>query len=193
MLLFLLAILMVSKLRIPSAKKNQAMTEKRRMKLTLGLILLLALQLLREVHVTSVEVQRTLPDSIPQFAIQLLRHDIQRSRSIDTAPGDGPLGLIQADGSGIYYDEILGRLVRTVIATDGTVQGERVVMRGVRLWSWHDTYAPGLVEVQIVYRRHRDPGGRRRGGVGALRSSGPDLESLTLRFTQRARPGRRVF
>lgn len=42
-LLFLLSILMVSKLRFPSAKKKQAMTEKRRMKLTLGLILLLAL------------------------------------------------------------------------------------------------------------------------------------------------------
>ena len=161
--------------------------------LLVGLILLLAVNLLREVHITSVEVQRTLPDSIPQFAIQLLRHDIQRSRGTDTAPGNGPLGLEQTDGSHIYYDESLGQLVRTVVAADGTIQGERVVMRGVRLWSWHNTLAPGLVEVQIVYRRHRDPGGRRRGGLGALRDSDPDLKSLTLRFTQRARPGRRVF
>ena len=158
-----------------------------------GLILLLAINLLREVHITSVEVQRTLPDSIPQFAIQLLRHDIQRSRGTETAPGNGPLGLTLSDGSRVYYDESLGRLTRTVIDSDGTVQGERVVMRGVRLWSWHDTLAPGLVEVQIVYRRHRDPGGPRRGGVGSLRDPGPDLKSLNLRFTQRARPGRRVF
>lgn len=161
--------------------------------LLVGLILLLAVNLLREVHITAVEVQRTLPDSIPQFAIQLLRHDIQRSRGTETAPGSGPLGLAQPDGSRIYYDESLGHLIRTVIAADGTVQGERVVMRGVRLWSWHDTLAPGLVEVQIVYRRHRDAGGRRRGGVNALQDPGPDLKNLTLRFTQRARPGRRVF
>lgn len=161
--------------------------------LLVGLILLLAVNLLREVHITSVEVQRTLPDSIPQFAIQLLRHDIQRSRGTETAPGNGPLGLALSDGSRVYYDESLGRLTRTVIAGDGTVQGERVVMRGVRLWSWHDTLAPGLVEVQIVYRRHRDPGGRRLGGVSALQDPGPDFKSLSLRFTQRARPGRRVF
>lgn len=158
-----------------------------------GLILLLSVNLLREVHITSVEVQRTLPDSIPQFAIQLLRHDIQRSRGTETAPGNGPMGLTQPDGSRIYYDESLGRLIRTVIATDGTVQGERVVMRGVRLWSWHDTFAPGLIEVQIVFRRHRDPAGRRLGGVSALQDRGPAFKSLTLRFTQRARPGRRVF
>lgn len=161
--------------------------------LLVGLILLLAVKLLREVHITSVEVQRTLPDSIPQFAIQLLRHDIQRSSGTETAPGNGPLGLRQPDGSRIYYDETLGRLVRTVIAADGTMQGERVVMRGVRLWSWHNTFAPGLIEVQIVYRRHRDPGGARRGGVSALQDPDPDLENLTLRFAQRARPGRRVF
>jgi len=161
--------------------------------LLVGLILLLAVNLLREVHITSVELQRTLPDSIPKFAVQLLRHDIQRSRGTETAPGNGPLGLTQSDGSRIYYDESLGRLVRTVIAADGTVRGERVVMREVTLWSWHNTFAPELVEVQVVYRRHRDPGGRRLGGVSALQDPGPDLESLTLRFTQRARPGRRVF
>ncbi|MDP7423084.1 MAG: CDP-diacylglycerol--serine O-phosphatidyltransferase [bacterium] len=42
-LLFLLAILMVSKLSFPSAKKPQAKTEKRRVKLILSLLLLLAL------------------------------------------------------------------------------------------------------------------------------------------------------
>lgn len=161
--------------------------------LLVGLILLLAIQLLGEVQVSSVEVQRTLPDSIPQFAIQLLRNDIQRSSGIETAPGNGPLGLRQPDGTRIYYDETLGRLVRTLIAADGSIQGERVVMRNVTLWGWHNTFAPGLIEVQIVYRRHRDPRPRRLGGVGALRDPGPQPQNLTLRFTQRARPGRRVF
>ena len=161
--------------------------------LLVGLCLVLAVQLLREVHLTTVEVQRALPDSVPQFAIQLLRHDIQRSRGTETPPGNGPLGLTQSDGSRIYYDETVGRLVRTVVANDGTILGERVVMRGVRLWSWHDSLMPGLVEVQIAYQRHREPGTRRRGGVQSLQDSGSELETLTLRFTQRARPGRRVF
>lgn len=161
--------------------------------LLVGLILLLAVQLLGEVHINSIQVQRTLPDPVPQFAIQLLRSDIQRSSSTETAPGNGPLGLGLPDGSRIYWDETLGRLVRTVIAADGTVQGEREIMRGLTLWSWHNSYASGLVEVQILYHRHRTPGGRRRGGTGALRESSPELASLTLRFAQRAKPGRRVF
>lgn len=161
--------------------------------LLVGLILVLAVQLLREVHLTSVEVQRTLPDSVPQFAIQLLRHDIQRSRGVETPPGNGPLGLTQADGSRIYYDETVGRLVRTVVAADGTVRGQRVVMRGVRVWSWHDSLMPGLIEVRVAYRRHREPGRRRLGGVKSLQNSSTETETLTLRFAQRARPGRRVF
>lgn len=161
--------------------------------LLVGLILLLAVQLLGEVQATSVGWRRTLPDPVPQFAIQLLRQDIQRSSGTETPPGKGPLGLKHSDGRRVYYDESLGQIIRTVIAADGEIQGERVVMRGVMNWSWHNTLAPGLVEVQIVYRRHRDPGGRRRGGVGALHDPGPEPTSLTLRFAQRARAGRRVF
>jgi len=159
--------------------------------LLVGLILLMAVQLLIEVETTFVQWRRTLPDPVPQFAIQLLRSDIQRSRATGGMPGNGPLALRQPDGSTIGYDNHFGRLVRTVIAADGTLQGERTLMRGVDLWSWNE--ALGLVEVQIAYRRHRDPGSRRRGGVGALRSPGPTLETLTLRFTQRSRPGRRVW
>lgn len=161
--------------------------------LLVGLILLLAVQLLGEVHRHSIQIQRTLPDPVPQFAIQLLRSDIQRSSSTQAVPGNGPLGLGFPDGSQVYWDETLGRLIRTVIAADGTSQGEREIMRGVTFWSWHDSYAPGLLEVQILYRRHRGPGARRRGGTGALRDSKPEVASLTLRFAQRARPGRRVF
>jgi len=161
--------------------------------LLVGLILLLAVQLLGEVQARSIKVQRTLPDPLPQFAIQLLRHDIQRSSSTLTAPGNGPLGLGQPDGGRVYWDETLGRIVRTVVAADGTTQGEREIMRGVTLWSWHNSFAPGLVEVQILYRRHRNPSSRRRGGTGALRNSSPESASLTLRFAQRARPGRRGY
>ena len=161
--------------------------------LLVGLVLLLATRLLREVHLTSVEVQRTLPDSVPQFAIQLLRHDIQRSRRTSTPPGDGPLGLEQADGSRVLYDQSVGRLVRTVVATDGTVVGERVILRDIRLWSWHDGLMPGLIELRIGFRRHREPGQRRLGGVRAVQDASTETETLTLRFTQRARPGRRVF
>ena len=161
--------------------------------LLVGLVLLLATRLLREVHLTSLEVQRTLPDSVPQFAIQLLRHDIQRSRRTSTVPGDGPLGLEQADGSRVVYDESVGRLVRTVVAADGSVLGERVVLRDVWRWSWHDALIPGLIELQIGYRRHQEPGRRRLGGLRAVQESTREIETLTLRFTQRARRGRRVF
>ena len=161
--------------------------------LVVGLILLLAVQLLGEVQTTFVEVQRTLPDSVPQFAVQLLRHDIQRSRGTLTSPGNGPLALALPDGSQIVYDEWLGELIRTVIAPDGSVSGRRAVLRGVRLWSWQHTFAPGLVQLQIVYRRHRHPGGRRLGGVRSVQESGIEDEVLALRFTQRARPGRSVF
>lgn len=161
--------------------------------LVVGLVLLLAVQLLGEVHVTSVETQRALPDSVPQLAIQLLRHDIQRSQGTETLSGTGPLGLRLPDGTGIEYDESVGQLVRTVIASDGTVLGERVVLRDVRLWSWHETLAPGLVEILVVYQHHRNPGERRLGGLGSLQDAHPELESLTLRFTQRARRGRWVF
>lgn len=158
-----------------------------------GLILLLAVQLLGEVHAVSVQWRRTLPDPVPEFAIQLLRSDIHRSKDIATPPGIGPLGLRQSDGSTIYYDESLGKLVRTVVAADGSVQGERVVMHGVTFWSWHNTLAPGLVETQVVYRSHRNPGSRRLRGVGGLQQPSDQLQNLTLRFAQRARPGRRVF
>jgi prepilin-type N-terminal cleavage/methylation domain-containing protein len=161
--------------------------------LLVSLVLMLATRLLREVHLTSVEVQRTLPDSVPQFAIQLLRHDIQRSRRISTSPGGGPLGLEQADGSRVVYDETLGQLVRTVLDADGSVLGERAVMRDVWRWSWHDGLMPGLVELQIGYRRHREPGRRRLGGLRSVQDSSTETETLTLRFNQRARPGRRVF
>ena len=158
-----------------------------------GLVLLLAVQLLGEIHTVSVQWRRTLPDPVPEFAIQLLRTDIQRSRAILTPPGNGPLGLGQPDGSAIYYDESLGRLLRTVVAADGSVQGVRVVMHGVTVWSWHNSLTPGLVEAQVLYRGHRNPGTRRYAGTGSLRDSGAEPRSLTLRFALRARPGRRVF
>ncbi len=158
-----------------------------------GLILLLAVRLLGEVQTSFVQWRRTLPDPVPQLAIQLLRTDIQRSRGTGSAPGNGPLRLEQEDGSSVTYDEVLGRLVRSVEAADGTADGQRTLITGVRAWSWHNSLAPGLLEVQIVYQRHRDPGHRRLGGVGRLRDDGPVLENLTLRFTQRARPGRRIW
>jgi hypothetical protein len=79
------------------------------------------------------------------------------------------------------------------VAADGTVIGERVVMRDVRQWSWHDGLMPGLIELQIAYQRHREPGRRRLGGLRAAQLSPTEIEILTLRFTQRARPGRQVF
>lgn len=160
--------------------------------LLVGLILLLSVQMLGRVQVTSLEWRRTLPDPVPQFAIQTLRSDIQRSQATSGSPGNGPLVLALSDGGLVVYESSLGRLIRVVSTTDGLVQGERTVMRGLDLWSWR-MIAQGLVEVRIVYRRHQDPGGRVLGGVGALQDPGARTETLTLRFAQRARPGKHVW
>ena len=48
-------------------------------------------------------------------------------------------------------------------------------------------------QVRVAYRRHREPGRRRLGGLKTLQDSALETETLTLRFAQRARPGRRVF
>lgn len=160
--------------------------------LLVGLILLLSVQMLGQVQITSLEWRRTLPDPVPQFAIQLLRSDIQRSRAASGSLGNGPLVLALSDGGQIAYESSLGRLIRVVTTADGSVQGERTVMQGLDLWSWR-MVAQGLVEVRIVYRRHRDPGGRILAGAGALKSPGARVETLTLRFAQRARPGKQVW
>ena len=156
-----------------------------------GLILLLSVQLLGRIQITSVQWQRTLPDPVPQFAIQLLRNDIHRSQAASGSPGTGPMVLALSDGDLVIYEMTLGQLVRVVTA-DGAIEGERTVMRDLDLWSWR-MVAQGLVEVQIVYHRHRDPGGRALGGIGSLVDSGARAETLTLRFAQRARPGRGVW
>jgi hypothetical protein len=160
--------------------------------LLVGLVLTLSVQLLVQVQVTSLKWRRTLPDPVPQFAIQLLRNDIHRSRATAGLAGSGPLALTLSDGSLIAYESAFGELVRVVIGDDGTPAGRRTVMRGVDLWRWR-LIAPGLVEVSLVYRRHPEPSSRIRGGVGALEDSGALTETLTLRFAQRARPGRRVW
>jgi len=161
--------------------------------LVTGLILLLAIQLLTEVQATLVQWQRTAPDPLPQFAIKLLRTDIQRSRSTQTPPGNGPLRLDMPDGSSVTYDEVLGELLRVVQTSDGSVEGQRVLMNHVRSWSWHDSLAPGLIEVRVIYRRHRDPGWRRFGGLSRIRDEGLENDSLTVRFARRIRPGRSAW
>lgn len=160
--------------------------------LLVGLILLLSVQLLGQIQVTSVQWRRTLPDPVPQFAIQLIRNDIHRSQTASGSPGVGPMVLALSDGELVIYEMTLGQLVRVVTSADGSVEGERTIMRGLDLWSWR-MVAQGLVEVQIVYRRHRDPGGRALGGIGSLGDPGTRAETLTLRFAQRARPGRGVW
>ena len=160
--------------------------------LLVGLILLLSVQLLGRIQITSVQWRRTLPDPVPQFAIQLLRNDIHRSQAASGSPGTGPMVLALSDGGLVIYETTLGQLVRVVTSADGTVEGERTVMRGLDLWSWR-MVAQGLLEVQIVYRRHRDPGGRALGGIGGLKDPGARVATLTLRFAQRARPGRGVW
>jgi hypothetical protein len=160
--------------------------------LLVGLVLTLSVQLLVRVQATSLEWRRTLPDPVPQFAIQLLRNDLHRSHSATGSPGNGPLVLTLSDGSIVSYESTLGQLVRVVIGEDGAPLGRRTVMRGVDLWSWR-MLAQGLIEVRVVYRRHRDPGGTGFGGIAALRDPGSSTETLTLRFAQRAHPGRRVW
>jgi hypothetical protein len=160
--------------------------------LLVGLVLTLSVQLLMRVQATSLDWRRTLPDPVPQFAIQLLRNDLHRSHSVSGSPGDGPLVLTLSDGSSVSYESSLGQLVRVVIGEDGAPLGQRTVMRGIDLWNWH-MLARGLIEIQVVYRRHRDPGGTGFGGIGALNDPGSSTETLTLRFAQRAGPGTRVW
>lgn len=160
--------------------------------LLVGLILGLSVQLLAQVQITTLEWRRTLPDPVPQFAIQLLRSDIQRSRAVTGSPGSGPLLLQFPDESLVSYETGPGGLVRTVFNDAGQARGQRTLMRGLDFWSWR-LVAQGLVEVQIVYRRHRDPGGRSLGGVGTLRQPELRAKTLTLRFAQRAHPARSIW
>ena len=161
--------------------------------LVTGLILLLAVQLLGEVQAVMVQAQRSAPDPLPELAVQLLRTDIQRSTSIASPAGSGPLRLGLPDGGCVTYDAVLGELLRVVVAADGTIQGQRLLIRNVITWGWHDSLAPGLIEVQVGFQRHREPGWRRFGGLGRVRDPGLRTESLTVRFMQRARPGRRSW
>jgi prepilin-type N-terminal cleavage/methylation domain-containing protein len=160
--------------------------------LLVGLALSLSVQLLERAQVATVEWRRTLPDPVPQFAIQLLRNDIQRANAVAGSPGTGPLVLTLPNGDHVAYEARLGDLERTVTAADGSDRGERAILRGLDFWSWRSP-ALGLVEIQLVYRHHRDPSGRILGGLGNLQHGGPRIATVTMRFSQRARPGKRVW
>ena len=96
------------------------------------------------------------------------------------------------NGDLVAYETDLGNLERSVIAADGSARGERAVLRGLDRWSWRSP-ALGLVEIHLVYRQHRDPSDRIYGGLGNLQHREPRVATLTMRFSQRARPGKRVW
>ena len=160
--------------------------------LLVGLALSLSVQLLQRVQIASVEWRRTLPDPVPQFAVQLMRNDVQRASSVAGSPGTGPLVLTLSTGERIAYEANLGSLERTVTATDGSIRGERAILRGLDLWSWRSP-SLGLVEIHLVYRRHAGPSGPIYGGLGNLQHDSPQVATLTMRFSQRVRPGKRVW
>lgn len=160
-----------------------------------AVVLTLATRLIVEVQLAAVEWRRTLRDPMPQLTTQLLRTDIQRSSRLLSAVSLEPAGTMALElpgGRQILYAKESNRLTRSLIAVDGEEIGSRTVMSPISLWRWRHL-GSGLIQVEITYQLHRDPGSRRLGGTGRLRAGLPSTELLRMRFALRATPGRQSW
>jgi hypothetical protein len=157
-----------------------------------GLILTLGVRVLQEVQVVFLDWQRMAPEPIARLSEALLRADVQAATGTLNGYREwstDPLRLATVDGREIVYDSELGNLVRLVRAPVESESGRRTVLRRVSTWRWR-RLPGGVVEINLVYARSRDPGSRVTGSRAQLRNSETQSEKLFLRYAMRGRAGR---
>ncbi len=132
----------------------------------LMLVMLIAFQMLAEAGRLLSSAQVEFAGSSMQLTTQWLRRDVQGASelgSLADLPTPGPLELRGHREGTLRYERVGTNLDRVIVGPDGEEIGRRTVLRGVSGWQWR-SLSPGLVEVQIEYRRRVRSRSTRRGG-----------------------------
>jgi prepilin-type N-terminal cleavage/methylation domain-containing protein len=126
----------------------------------LGVGLALVSRLLVESQLGLARAQAELGNPLPRYALARLRVDVEQALDVPAIlPGwrSSPLTLIVPGGGRVAWQRSGEELERVVLDAAGRPRIRHVVLREVADWRWRST-APGLIDVELVYRA-RDTAG----------------------------------
>lgn len=146
-------------------------------------------RLLLESQLGLLRAQAELGNPLPRYALARLRSDVQGALDVPAIlPGwrSSPL-LLSGDGQRVAWRRDGDDLERVILDAAGNPEVRHVALRDVADWRWR-VVAPGLVDVELVYRS-RDTS--RLPLVGVARTWAPPTieRSAWIRVGLRSRPG----
>ena len=102
---------------------------------------------------------RSMSDPDAVIARSLMRKDVHSARSIDRGTGSwsaDELVLATGEGGSVIYEQHGDRLLRRVIARDGSETDARTLVHSLVGWRWR-VAASRVIEVELVLPSHLDP------------------------------------
>lgn len=158
-----------------------------------GVALFLAAGMLSEARTLLVASGEQMHDPLPGWVRNHLRADLQASREV-ISPGTGLTGVLWTSrpldlagypaGSYLRFARVEDELHRLLYDEKRQLLGREVLLRRVVSFRWR-LAAPGLVDVEVAYRRAADPSRWRVDGSPGRPA--PTLETERLRVALRGR------
>lgn len=152
-----------------------------------ALILVLTAGLMNQVRLVFLREQRRMRETVPQHALQLLRHDLHGALAVVT-PSDlwtsAPLPLSGPDGRVVLWEYGPGGLVRSMADISSEAVSRRPLPAGISGWRWR-SLSSGLVDVELRLTRLRATGGMKLTGSAPWLEQAPGTRTIRLRVALR--------